>query len=99
MGDQRGVGNTNSESGAGLAGQAGRIGQAVISGLGQGSALVPRQLPAPVRDFTGRENQVAALNDVRPNDTVVLSTVAVVDGTGGVGKTSLVTHWAGHRRT
>ncbi|WP_173068456.1 AfsR/SARP family transcriptional regulator [Phytohabitans houttuyneae] len=57
---------------------------------------VPRQLPPEVSAFTGRVREVAHL------DTVLLgsagpTTIAVVSGTAGVGKTSLALHWA--RRT
>ncbi len=67
-----------------------------MSGYGLVGASVPRQLPALIRDFTGRERQLAALDSVLPDDSTVPSTVAVLDGTGGVGKTALVTYWA-HR--
>ncbi|HEX6682543.1 MAG TPA: tetratricopeptide repeat protein [Candidatus Limnocylindrales bacterium] len=55
----------------------------------------PAQLPAAVRGFTGRADELAWL------DTVAATTgsgmvVAVVSGTAGVGKTALVVHWA-HR--
>ncbi|NUT91602.1 MAG: nb-arc domain-containing protein, partial [Saccharothrix sp.] len=54
---------------------------------------VPRQLPADVAGFTGREEQLAWLDGhVRQAAGVV-----VVTGTAGVGKTSLVVRWA-HRR-
>ncbi|MGH3881231.1 MAG: tetratricopeptide repeat protein, partial [Actinophytocola sp.] len=60
---------------------------------------VPRQLPADVPTFTGREAEVKALESVIATDsegratTVVISAIA---GTAGVGKTSLAVHWA-HR--
>ncbi|GAB3455348.1 XRE family transcriptional regulator [Actinophytocola sediminis] len=76
--------------------QASSIGQVIITGSVQSEAPVPRQLPAPVRDFTGREHQVAVLDELLPSGNTAHSTVAVLDGTGGVGKTTLVTHWA-HR--
>jgi DNA-binding SARP family transcriptional activator len=57
---------------------------------------VPRQLPPEVSAFAGRVREVARLDalllgPVRP------TTIAVVSGTAGVGKTSLALHWA--RRT
>lgn len=94
--DQRDVGNTISGSVTGSVVQAGSVEQVIVSFPGQDSALVPRQLPAPVWDFTGREHQVAALDSVLPSDTTSHSTVAVLDGTGGAGKTTLIIHWA-HR--
>ncbi|OLF10307.1 hypothetical protein BLA60_17415 [Actinophytocola xinjiangensis] len=57
---------------------------------------MPRQLPVPVRDFTGREHQVAALDRLLRSDTTTHGAVVVLDGIGGVGKTTVVTHWA-HR--
>lgn len=54
----------------------------------------PRQLPPGMRDFTGRAEELAALNTaLRPSDTDS-GAVAVVEGMGGIGKTSLVTRWA-----
>ncbi|MDX3187769.1 tetratricopeptide repeat protein [Streptomyces sp. MN03-5084-2B] len=76
--------------------QAGNIGQVIVAASDQVNAPIPRQLPGPVRDFIGREHHVAALDSVLPNETTAHSTVVVLDGTGGVGKTSLVTYWA-HR--
>jgi hypothetical protein len=58
---------------------------------------VPVQLPADVTAFTGREDELAALDDVlaravRVDDgrTVVISAVS---GTAGVGKTALAIRW------
>ncbi|MBB5868748.1 DNA-binding SARP family transcriptional activator/tetratricopeptide (TPR) repeat protein [Allocatelliglobosispora scoriae] len=55
-----------------------------------------RQLPAPVRHFVGRDEPLAALDrlvDATGRDAVV---IAVVHGTGGIGKTALAVRWA-HR--
>jgi hypothetical protein len=59
--------------------------------------LVPRQLPAPVRGFTGRDAELAALTSLlspaggsAPAGIVIL----VISGTAGVGKTALAVHWA-----
>jgi DNA-binding SARP family transcriptional activator len=59
---------------------------------------VPAQLPLEVRDFVGRERQLAGLGALlakvnRPSPTAL---VAVVSGSAGVGKTALAVHWA-HR--
>ncbi|RSM34496.1 hypothetical protein DMA12_48060 [Amycolatopsis balhimycina DSM 5908] len=65
-----------------------------------GSDCVPRQLPSTVRDFTGRADYLAALDalisegdDAAPSGAVVIS---AVDGTAGIGKTTLAVYWA-HR--
>ncbi|GAB2852808.1 BTAD domain-containing putative transcriptional regulator [Lentzea nigeriaca] len=47
---------------------------------------VPRQLPAGVRTFVGRADELAALDKA--------AGVTVVHGVGGVGKTALVLRWA-----
>jgi DNA-binding SARP family transcriptional activator len=59
---------------------------------------VPRQLPAPVRHFTGRTAELAALDALLVEATaagapVVISAIA---GTAGTGKTTLAVYWA-HR--
>jgi transcriptional regulator with XRE-family HTH domain len=57
---------------------------------------VPRQLPADVTDFTGRQAPLTALSDLVDlvgGEGVV---IAAISGTGGVGKTALAVHW-GHR--
>ncbi|MFS8101556.1 winged helix-turn-helix domain-containing protein [Lentzea alba] len=51
-----------------------------------GRRQVPRQLPAGVRNFVGRDPELALL--AKP------SAVTVVHGVGGVGKTALVLRWA-----
>ncbi|MGW3999043.1 ATP-binding protein [Amycolatopsis sp. NPDC004772] len=64
------------------------------------SPEVPRQLPAVVRDFTGRADHLAALDALIPSDPAEQATPSVVitavDGAGGIGKTTLALHWA-HR--
>jgi DNA-binding SARP family transcriptional activator/Tfp pilus assembly protein PilF len=65
---------------------------AVLSG-----AVVPRELPAGVRHFTGRARELAALAALleasggQAPGTVVISAIG---GTAGVGKTALAVHWA-----
>ena len=59
-----------------------------------GARAVPAQLPAAVGDFTGRERELAALDELvpgRPGPSTV-----VVAGMAGVGKTALAVRWA-HR--
>ncbi|HZN77963.1 MAG TPA: tetratricopeptide repeat protein [Micromonosporaceae bacterium] len=57
------------------------------------SKLVPRQLPAPPRTFTGRLHQLATLDQAHDLSTVV---VTAIDGMAGIGKTALAVH-AAHR--
>ncbi len=64
-------------------------------GVADGPALdVPRQLPPDVDGFTGRADELAAL-DRRRAATPRLG-IEVITGTGGVGKTALAVRWA-HR--
>jgi tetratricopeptide (TPR) repeat protein/DNA-binding XRE family transcriptional regulator len=61
-----------------------------------GGQVGPRQLPGPVRQFTGRDTELAALASLldqagtRPAAAVILA----IGGTAGVGKTALAVHWA-----
>jgi len=57
---------------------------------------VPRQLPAPLRHFTGRVAELEVLHGLLAEATaagapVVISAIA---GTAGIGKTALAVHWA-----
>jgi tetratricopeptide (TPR) repeat protein/DNA-binding XRE family transcriptional regulator len=67
----------------------------LVAGRAHAPAVVPRQLPAAVPDFTGRVPELAALNAVldaaRPPGRVA---VAAIDGPPGVGKTALAVRWA-----
>jgi DNA-binding SARP family transcriptional activator/tetratricopeptide (TPR) repeat protein len=57
--------------------------------------LIPRQLPADMRHFTGRQDEMVTLSGLleqaRSENSVVFFTVS---GTAGVGKTALAVHWA-----
>ncbi|MCX4906177.1 tetratricopeptide repeat protein [Streptomyces sp. NBC_00878] len=60
----------------------------------------PRQLPANVRDFVNRTDELDQLNAVltgEGDDPLVVS-VYVIAGTAGAGKTSLALRWAHHVR-
>ncbi len=68
------------------------------SGGGHGAGqlpAVPRQLPAPVRQFAGRAAELGSLNGLLSssldNGPVVIS---VISGAPGTGKTTLAVHWA-----
>lgn len=53
---------------------------------------VPRQLPADIRGFTGRERESARLRALLPDTGG--TAVAVLEGTAGVGKSALAVHFA-----
>jgi DNA-binding SARP family transcriptional activator len=60
--------------------------------------VTPNQLPAPVRHFVGRAEQLKALDSLldeqsRSGAAVIIS---AIDGTAGIGKTALAVYWA-HR--
>ncbi|GAA2497300.1 BTAD domain-containing putative transcriptional regulator [Streptomyces gobitricini] len=57
---------------------------------------VPRQLPQTIRDFTGRADHLAALDALLPPAGGQAVVISALDGSGGVGKTTLAVHWA-HR--
>ncbi len=58
-------------------------------------ARVPAQLPADVPGFRGRVTQLAELDSLlRREDGDTGARIAVLSGTGGVGKTALAVHWA-----
>ncbi len=55
--------------------------------------IVPRELPAPVRDFTGRVAELDLLSDVAAGGGRAL-VICAVGGAAGVGKTALAVQWA-----
>ncbi|TQM82538.1 DNA-binding SARP family transcriptional activator [Saccharothrix saharensis] len=59
-----------------------------------GRVAAPRQLPADVRSFTGRRDEVAALDRLAAHARA--ATAVAITGMGGLGKTALAVHWA-HR--
>ncbi|GAA2805348.1 ATP-binding protein [Crossiella cryophila] len=73
--------------------QAGSIHHLTFTGTGT-PPVVPRQLPLAVPGFTGRAEQLAALDALLAEGGAVV--ISAVDGTAGVGKTTLAVHWA-HR--
>ncbi|MFW6693359.1 AfsR/SARP family transcriptional regulator [Streptomyces sp. MAR4 CNX-425] len=64
------------------------------------AAPVPRQLPPATAYFTGRQEELAALDRLLPapgGRARAVPVTVVVAGTGGVGKTALAVHWAAAR--
>ena len=61
-----------------------------------GGRVVPRQLPGSVRQFAGREAELAALTGLLEgtDSTPAAAVISAVGGTAGVGKTALAVHWA-----
>jgi DNA-binding SARP family transcriptional activator/Tfp pilus assembly protein PilF len=57
---------------------------------------VPRELPAGVRHFTGRERELAALTGLldEPSAGRGIVVISAIGGTAGVGKTALAVQWA-----
>ncbi|MFE3170069.1 tetratricopeptide repeat protein [Amycolatopsis sp. NPDC059090] len=98
MTDRQSVGNAIRGDVIGSVVQAGSIQQVVVSPVRQEALPVPRQLPAGLRDFTGRDDLLAALDALLPDPerSAGAAAVVVVDGVGGGGKTAVVVQWA-HR--
>jgi tetratricopeptide (TPR) repeat protein/transcriptional regulator with XRE-family HTH domain len=64
--------------------------------LGGSGQIVPRQLPGPVRQFTGRRGELAALTSLlrAGGGELAALVISAIAGTAGVGKTALAVHWA-----
>jgi DNA-binding SARP family transcriptional activator/tetratricopeptide (TPR) repeat protein len=56
--------------------------------------VVPRELPADVRLFTGRGDELAVLTGLLEQPGEAAPRTVVISGTAGVGKTALAVHWA-----
>jgi tetratricopeptide (TPR) repeat protein len=80
--------------------QAGTIRQMVLHPAAPRQELpVPRQLPSAVRDFTGRDDELALLDNLllgHSEERPAAMVIAALEGTAGVGKTALAVQWA-HR--
>jgi tetratricopeptide (TPR) repeat protein len=57
--------------------------------------VVPHQLPADVRQFSGRENELGQLDALLTEEPAAV-VICAIAGTAGVGKTALAVRWA-HR--
>ncbi|HEY2578613.1 MAG TPA: tetratricopeptide repeat protein [Streptosporangiaceae bacterium] len=72
--------------------------EAPASPVRRAEVVVPRQLPAGVRQFAGRATELAALDALlnQAEDASGTAVISAIGGTAGVGKTALAVHWA-HR--
>jgi DNA-binding SARP family transcriptional activator len=59
--------------------------------------MVPRQLPADIPSFSGREAEMRLLDAVTISHDAGWPSVVAVHGIGAVGKTALAVHWARSR--
>ncbi|MCO1575371.1 tetratricopeptide repeat protein [Crossiella sp. SN42] len=57
------------------------------------SELRPQQLPPALRIFVGRKQELARL-DAALDESRISAAIFIIDGTGGIGKTSLAIYWA-----
>jgi tetratricopeptide (TPR) repeat protein/transcriptional regulator with XRE-family HTH domain len=71
-------------------------GQPPVADLAQPPAdqAAPRELPAPVSQFTGRAAELDELSDMAAQADGRALVICAVGGTAGVGKTALAVHWA-----
>ncbi len=60
--------------------------------------MVPATLPGDVTDFVGRQRELGDLDQILLGTDGTAVPIAVVSGTAGVGKTTLVLHWAHQAR-
>jgi DNA-binding SARP family transcriptional activator/tetratricopeptide (TPR) repeat protein len=83
--------------GDGAGGAVGGTLAGVAGALARPEPVIPRELPAPVAHFAGREAEMAALTtllDQSAGQAPGALVISVIGGTGGVGKTALAVHWA-----
>jgi DNA-binding SARP family transcriptional activator len=55
-------------------------------------STVPRELPADIPSFVGRDSQQRMLDEMLPGSSPVV--ISAIAGSAGVGKTTLAVHWA-----
>jgi DNA-binding SARP family transcriptional activator/tetratricopeptide (TPR) repeat protein len=73
-----------------------RVYEGLVGSVAARAGEVPRQLPSDISRFTGRSDVLDALTALTAVGEAAGGTVGVLHGTGGVGKTAVVVHWA-HR--
>lgn len=54
----------------------------------------PAQLPAAVADFAGRGEEIGRLDAMLASSNPAGMLIVIIDGLGGIGKTTLALHWA-----
>jgi DNA-binding SARP family transcriptional activator len=64
-----------------------------------GPGWVPAQLPADAHGFTGREQELSALDTRLTRHEGTAARIAMLAGPAGVGKTALAVRWAHQRRS
>jgi DNA-binding SARP family transcriptional activator len=70
--------------------------QQILTANTTAAAVIPRQLPAAPRPFTGRTHELARLSAALDQQADRRGTppIAAISGAGGIGKTWLALHWA-----
>ncbi|WP_020388764.1 AfsR/SARP family transcriptional regulator [Kribbella catacumbae] len=72
-------------------------GLGAASAQGESVRVVPRQLPASTRCFTGRERELGVLDElIGSSENATAVVISAIAGTAGIGKTATALHWA-HR--
>jgi tetratricopeptide (TPR) repeat protein len=69
--------------------------QAGQAGGHGGPAATPRQLPLVPRHFAGREEELRQLDSIVEDAAAGTSRIVAIEGSAGIGKTTLALHWAG----
>jgi DNA-binding SARP family transcriptional activator len=59
-----------------------------------GPTVVPRQLPGDIRDFTGRDAALSAMESLLPGKDTAAPAIIAITGMAGAGKTALAVHFA-----
>jgi DNA-binding SARP family transcriptional activator len=73
------------------------VAQPATLAAGSARVVTPRELPAGVRQFTGRTRELAELTELLDQtdaNSPGMVVISAIGGTAGVGKTALAVHWA-----
>jgi DNA-binding SARP family transcriptional activator len=79
--------------------QAGNLHQRILTDAPEltpahGPAVIPRQLPGDVQDFTGRDAALSAMERLLPGKDTTAPVIVALTGMAGAGKTALAVHFA-----